>query len=108
MVLAGSLARVKKTRTFHDGAKTQRQQFVEDGVFVKTEDGQHYTFTCDVAFSSPSRAATVVYGGNISGPIYWKREGDGLSYKDWRQQALAQAQGGAEWRTPPFPTTAKQ
>lgn len=96
VVLAGSLARVKETRTIHDGAKTQRRQFVEDGVFVKTEDGQHYAFTRDVAFSSPSGAAAVVYGGNVSGPAYWKREGDGLSYKEWRQHALAQAQGGAE------------
>lgn len=96
VVLAGSLARVKETRTIHDGAKTQRRQFVEDGVFAKTEDGQHYAFTRDVAFSSPSGAAAVVYGGNVSGPAYWKREGDGLSYKDWRQHALAQAQGGAE------------
>jgi hypothetical protein len=96
VVLAGSLARVKETRTIHDGAKTQRRQFVEDGVFQKTQDGEHYAFTRDVAFSSPSGAAAVVYGGNVSGPAYWKREGDGLSYKDWRQQALAQAQGGAE------------
>lgn len=96
VVLAGSLARVRETNTIHDGAKAQRRQFVEDGVFLKTEDGQHYAFTRDVAFSSPSGAAAVVYGGNISGPTTWKREGDGLSYKDWRQQALARAQGGAE------------
>lgn len=95
VVLAGSLARVKETQTIHDGAKDQRRQLVEDGVFVKTEDGQHYTFTRDVAFSSPSGAAAVVYGGNVSGPAYWRREGDGLTYKEWRQQQLVQAQGGA-------------
>ena len=61
-----------------------------------TADGQHYTFGRDVAFSSPSGAAAVVYGGNISGPATWRREGDGLTYKDWRQQQLAQAQGGEE------------
>lgn len=96
VVLAGSLARVKETKTIHDGAQGQRRQFLEDGVFVKTEGGQHYTFVRDVAFSSPSGAAAVVYGGNVSGPAYWKRESDGLAYKDWRQQQLAQAQGGAE------------
>jgi hypothetical protein len=96
VVLAGSLARVKETKTIHDGAKSQRRQLVEDGVLVKTEDGQHYTFVRDVAFSSPSGAAAVVYGGNVSGPAYWKRESDGLTYKDWRQQQLAQAQGGGE------------
>ena len=96
VVLAGSLARVKETNTIHDGAKDQRRQLVEDGVLVKTADGQHYTFGRDVAFSSPSGAAAVVYGGNISGPATWRREGDGLTYKDWRQQQLAQAQGGEE------------
>lgn len=74
----------------------QRRQLVEDGVLVKTPDGQHYNFARDVAFSSPSGAAAVVYGGNISGPATWRREGDGLSYKDWRQQQFAQAQGGEE------------
>ena len=96
VVLAGSFARVKETNTIHDGAKDQRRQLVEDGVLMKTPDGQHYTFTRDVAFSSPSGAAAVVYAGKISGPATWKRKGDGLSYKDWRQQQLAQAQGVEE------------
>lgn len=87
---------LKETNTIHDGAKDQRRQLVEDGVLVRTADGQHYTFGRDVAFSSPSGAAAVVYGGNISGPATWRREGDGLTYKDWRQQQLAQAQGGEE------------
>lgn len=96
VVLAGSLARVKETNTIHDGAKDQRRQLVEDGVLVETADGKHYTFARDVAFSSPSGAAAVVYGGNISGPATRRREGDGLLYKDWRQQQFAQAQGGEE------------
>jgi hypothetical protein len=93
VVLAGSRARVKETKTILDSARNQRRQFVEDGVLMKADDGQHYTFTRDVAFSSPSGAAAAVYGGNISGPATWKREGDGLPYKDWRQQPLSQAQG---------------
>ena len=96
VVLAGSLARVKETKTIDGGTKGRRRQLVEDGALVKAEDSQHYTFMRDVAFSSPSGAAAVVYGGRISGPAYWKREGDGLPYKDWRQQQLAQAQGGEE------------
>jgi len=94
VVLAGSLARVKETKTIHDGAKSRRRQLVEDGALEKTEDGRHYMFVRDVAFSSPSGAASVVYGGNVSGPAYWKREGDGVPYKEWRQQQLVQAQGG--------------
>ena len=96
VVFAGSLARLKETNTLHNGAKSQRRQLVQDGVLVKTEDGKHYTFNRDVAFSSPSGAANVVYGGNVSGPAFWKHEGDGLTYKDWRQQQLDQAQGEGE------------
>lgn len=43
-----------------------------------------------------SPTGAVAYGGNVSGPATWKREGDGLPYKAWRRHALAQARGGAE------------
>ena len=87
---------MKETKTIDGGTKGRRRQLVEDGALAKTEDSQHYIFMRDVAFSSPSGAAAVVYGGRVSGPAHWKREGDGLPYKDWRQQRLAQAQGGEE------------
>lgn len=92
VVLAGSLARVKETRTIHDGAKNHRRQLVEDGALALDTDEKFYRFTRDVAFASPSGAAAVVYGGNVSGPAYWKREGDGQTYKEWRERQLAAAQ----------------
>ena len=96
VVLAGSLARVKETKTIDEGSKSRRRQLVEDGAFVKTEGSQHYTFMRDVAFSSPSGAAAVLYGGRVSGPAHWKREGDGLPYKEWRQQQFVQAAAQSE------------
>ena len=96
VVLKDSIARVKETNTITDAAKIRRRQFVEDGTLSKTADGQHYTFTRDVAFPSPSGAAAIVYGGNIGGPLTWKRESDGLTYKDWRKRQLAQVPGGEE------------
>ncbi len=84
---------MSKAQFVREAAKTARRPSLKDSVLVKADDGQHYTFTRDVAFSSPSGAAAAVYGGNISGPATWKREGDGLPYKDWRQQRLSQAQG---------------
>ncbi|MDE0435771.1 MAG: GIY-YIG nuclease family protein [Bryobacterales bacterium] len=96
VVLTGSLARVRETKSIDDGTKGRRRQLIEDGALTKTVDSQHYTFMRDVAFSSPSGAAAVVYGGRVSGPAFWKHEGDDLAYKDWRQQQLAQAQGGKE------------
>ena len=54
VVLKDSIARVKEARAITGAAKIRRRQFVEDGTLSKTADGQHYTFTRDVAFPSPS------------------------------------------------------
>ena len=100
VVLKDSIARVKETKSITGAAKIQHRQFVEDGTLAKTADGQHYTFTRDVAFPSPSGAASIIYGGNISGPRTWRRDSDGLTYKEWRQRKLAQA--------PPDPPPAQE
>ncbi len=89
VVLAGSLARVKETCSFDNSGKNRRRQLVEDGDFETTEDGRCYRFTRDVDFSSPSAAARAVYGGSINGQDSWKHKDNGLSYKEWHQQALA-------------------
>ena len=91
VLLAGSRARVKENKAVLKGTRARRRQLVEDGVFVSTEDGQWFDVTRDVPFGSPSGAASIVYGGNISGPTYWKRESDGLTYKEWREAQLATA-----------------
>ena len=44
----------------------ERQQLIDKGIVV---DGK---FVQDWPFSSPSRAASVVLGYKISGPIAWK------------------------------------
>ncbi len=92
MVLAKSVARAKETESIPEGVKVLRCRLINGGVLVKTEDGQHYRFERDFPFDSPSKAASVLYGGSISGPATWKREGDGLPYKEYRKQRLIQAQ----------------
>ena len=96
VVLAESLARITETPTIGDGSQQRRRQFLKDGTFVKVETdcGERYRFTRNVPFSSPSSAAAVVYGGQISGPACWKSETDGEPYKDWRQRQIREAQWG--------------
>ena len=91
VVLAGSLARGSEIDSCEDSVRRQRAQFSSDGILVPAEDGR-LRFTRDIGFKSPSRAASVVYGGNASGPQYWKHEGTRQSYRDWRAERLQTAQ----------------
>jgi hypothetical protein len=45
-------------------------------------------FTKDEAFDSPSGAARVVYGCNVSGPRYWRQATTGQRYGDWRASQI--------------------
>jgi hypothetical protein len=47
-----------------------RQQLLADGSLVP-KDG-HLLFSKDVEFSSPSQAASIIHGGNMSGLKFWK------------------------------------
>ena len=95
VVLSGSTARVEETNTCPEGIRALRRQLVEDGALVEQSDGEFLRFMRDVSFGSPSRAASIVYGGSISGPKYWKVEDSDLSYGEWRKERLAVAEGGS-------------
>ncbi len=47
-----------------------RQQLIENGVLLQDDD--HYRFSQDYVFSSPSTAAAVVLGRSANGRIEWK------------------------------------
>lgn len=84
VVLAGSLARVKETASIYPHVKRLRKQLLEDDVVAQTENGEHYEFAQNYPFDNPSIAASVVYGGSVGGPTYWKLESDPKrSYRDW-------------------------
>jgi hypothetical protein len=96
-VLAGSIARAKEVDSASDTIRSVRAQLLADGSVAPIEDGKKWRFMKDVPFSSPSAAAAAVYGGNVSGPVYWKHASTGQSYGDWRQaQLTSAAQGAAE------------
>jgi len=90
VVLAGSTARRAGTETFPLGYRALRDQLVHDGRLVETPDPDLYRFATDLAFSSPSAAASVVAARSASGPREWKLRGTGQTYRDWRAEKLGE------------------
>lgn len=84
VVLAGSIGKRQEVPSCEEALKRRRAQLVEDGVLSPTDDGKFLVFTKDTAFDSPSGAARVIYGGNVSGPRYWKNVTTGQRYGEWR------------------------
>src|SRR3989442_15662122 len=74
VVLKGSQAVLKERASAHQYPYTlvSRKKLIEDGTLI--QDGDHLVFTRDAEFSSPSAAATVVYGGSANGLLAWKNK----------------------------------
>jgi hypothetical protein len=72
VVFTGSQAVLKERPSAHQYPYTlsPRQRLIEDRTLM--QEGDHYKFTRDTEFSSPSAAATVVHGGSANGLIAWK------------------------------------
>jgi len=83
VVLAGSLAKAQEVPSRDERLKRRREQLISEGTLVPAEDPTFLRFVIDTAFDTPSGAARVVYGGNVSGPLYWRHEGTGQTYSDW-------------------------
>jgi len=83
VVLSGSEACGNAKPSLNEGYATLRTKLVENGTLAKEADIQNYTFSKDVSFPSASRAAVVVYGGNISGLKYWRLKGTNQTYGEW-------------------------
>jgi hypothetical protein len=93
VVLAGSLARAQEVPSCAEGLKRRRAQLLADGVLVPAGDNKLLRFSADTAFDSPSGAAGVVRGGNVSGNRYWRHATTGQTYGDWRKSRIeAEAQ----------------
>jgi hypothetical protein len=90
VVLAGSTARRIGTETFPAGYQALRDQLVQDGRLVDGPSPEFFVFTLDVAFASPSAAASIVAARSASGPREWRLRGSGQSYRDWRAMGLGE------------------
>jgi hypothetical protein len=88
VVLAGSIAKAQEVPSCGEGLKRRRAQLIADGVLAPAEDSKFLRFTADTAFDSPSGAAGVVYGGNVSGTRYWRHATTGQTYGDWRKRRI--------------------
>jgi len=95
VVLAGSDAVGDKdiTATFaaRPGLVSLRKSLVDRGVLVAA--GDHFKFTQDYTFNSPSQAASVPIGHCVSGPDNWKDD-QGRTLKAIQQAAI----GGSAWQ----------
>ena len=72
VVLKASQAVLKERASAHQWPYTlvARHRLIEDGTLIAKSD--HYVFTRDAEFSSPSAAATVIHGGSANGLLAWK------------------------------------
>lgn len=82
VVLKGSQA-VFEHRRSATYTKTRRETLLNAGVLV--EEKNHYVFSADVEFSSPSMAASVVRGGASNGLTSWKTT-SGKSLKELEKE----------------------
>jgi predicted GIY-YIG superfamily endonuclease len=86
VVHKGSTARKIGTAGW-DTYRKLREQLVADGKLVDSRDEALLEFAEDVAFDSPSAAATVVSASNVNGPLAWKVKGTGMTYRAWQQES---------------------
>ncbi|MBX3582831.1 MAG: DUF4357 domain-containing protein [Rhizobiaceae bacterium] len=88
VVLAGSTARRAPSETFPRGYLALRDQLVAEGKLVEGPSPELYVFAVDVAFSSPSAAASIVAARSAGGPREWRVKDTGQSYAEWRASRL--------------------
>jgi hypothetical protein len=87
VVLAGGTAR-KQATTSWDTYVGLRGRLVSSGVLKDSDDPDFYVFAKDVAFSSPSAAASVVAARNTNGRRDWRVVGSGQPYGDWQEAQI--------------------
>ena len=78
LVFAGSQA-VLDHRPSATRMREKREQLIEKGLLK--ENGDHFVFTKDIEFGSPSTAGSVVRGGNANGLTNWKNSA-GIQLKE--------------------------
>ena len=79
VVLSGSHAKRSATKSLAKGPREARDALIAKSVLVP--EGDHFMFSKDHLFTSPSQAAAVIMGYPVSGPQYWKTK-DGTTLKE--------------------------
>lgn len=89
VVCSGTRAVTEETKTLHGYISTLRKDLLDQGVLVP--DGDHYKFTQDQVFGSPSTAASVVLGRSENGRTAWKNKA-GTTLKGLQEAAIRDEQ----------------
>src|SRR3569623_1248927 len=88
VVLAGSTARRGGSETFPAGYRALRDKLLAADQMTEDSSPQLSRFVTDVIFSSASAAASIVAARSAGGPLEWRLEGTGQTYRDWRAARL--------------------
>ena len=88
VVFAGSAARKKGVPSWQS-YKALREKLVADGSLVDGDDPACLVFAENVAFNSPSAAASAVMARASNGRRNWAVKATGVSYADWQDAKLA-------------------
>lgn len=86
VVYAGSIGSSIAGESATGGVLAARERYMADGAFKV--DGETFTVTRDVLFTSPSYAAAALSGYRMNGPRSWKTA-DGRTLRDVETEALA-------------------
>ena len=89
VVFAGSTARKKGVPSWQS-YKALREKLVADGSLVDSDDPACLVFAENVAFNSPSAAASAVMARASNGRANWAIKSMGQSYGDWQDAKLAE------------------
>ena len=80
LIFKGSKAAHEMTNSLSSSIINNRQKLIDSNILVDKVD--HFEFTEDYIFSSPSTAAAILMGRNANGQTEWKLK-DGKSLKDF-------------------------
>jgi hypothetical protein len=84
LVFKGSKAAISIVNSMSPSFKTMRQKLIDEGVLLNKNE--HYEFTEDYIFSSPSTAAVMVMGRNANGLTEWKQR-NGKTLRDFESNS---------------------
>lgn len=79
VVYKGSYAKLDSSYSMSNNYRALKEKLIKNGILV--QNGDVYQFTKDYVFSSPSAAACVILGLNLSGWEYWKNK-EGKTLKE--------------------------
>lgn len=90
IVLKDSQAKKDASPSLQQNYVSRRRQLYQEHKLFDSEDKNFLIFSDNVAFPSPSTAASVVMGSSQNGHLVWKIQGSGnkQTYKDWKKTQL--------------------